>query len=75
MSLGCSEISVSVIVKHVQHRIVRASCLPGGTYQVFQCLGGQKKYCFVVCLLDGISTHADTMETVWNNYLNDCFQQ
>ena len=30
------EINVSVIVKHVQHiRIVRAFCLPWGTFSVF----------------------------------------
>ena len=32
---GCSEISISVIVKHKQQaRIIRAFCLPGVTYQV-----------------------------------------
>ena len=41
MFVGCSETSVSVIVKHVQHVviIVRAFCLPEGTCYVFQCLG------------------------------------
>ena len=32
MFAGCSQISISVIVKHVQHiGIIRALCLPGGT--------------------------------------------
>ena len=40
MFVGCSETSVSVIVKHVQHVviIIRAFCLPEGTCYVFQCL-------------------------------------
>ena len=43
MFVGCSEISISVIVKHVQHiGIIRAFCLPGETCQVFQCPGRQK---------------------------------
>ena len=41
MFVGCSEISKSVTVKHIQLvGIDRAFCLPGWT---FQCLGGQKK--------------------------------
>ena len=62
MSVGCFEITVSVIVKHVQSiRIIRAVCLPGGTCYDFQCLGGQKK--LLGCgLLGGISTQADFME-------------
>ena len=32
MSVGCSEISISVIVEHVQHiGIIGAFCLPGET--------------------------------------------
>ena len=31
--VGCFEISINGIVKHVQHaEVVRAFCLPGGTY-------------------------------------------
>ena len=42
--VGCSEISKSVTVKHMQLvGIDRAFCLPGWTCWVFQCLGGQKK--------------------------------
>ena len=41
MFLGCSKISVSVIVKHVQNiGIIMAFCLPEGNCYVFQCLGG-----------------------------------
>ena len=44
MFVGCSKISISVTVQHVQHiGIIRAFCLPGGTYYLCQCLGGQKK--------------------------------
>ena len=33
MFVDCSEISISGIVKHVQHfEIIRAFCLPGGAY-------------------------------------------
>ena len=33
MLVGCSEISISVIVKYVQHDgIIRAFSVPGGTY-------------------------------------------
>ena len=36
MFVGCSEISISVIVKHLQHvGIIRAFCLPGGTFKFF----------------------------------------
>ena len=30
MFVGCSEIGISVIVKHVQHVTIRDFCLPGG---------------------------------------------
>ena len=44
MFVGCSEIIISVIVRHEQHTgIIRACCVPGETYLVFQYLGGQKK--------------------------------
>ena len=44
MFVGCSEIGISIIVKHVQHvGIIRAFCLPGGLVKFFQCLGRQKK--------------------------------
>ena len=33
MFVGCSEVSISVIVKHVQHvGIIKAFCFPRGTY-------------------------------------------
>ena len=36
MFVGCSENSISVIVKHVQHiGIIGAFCLPRATYHVF----------------------------------------
>ena len=36
MLVDCSEISVSVIVKRVQHvAIIKAFCPPGGTYLSF----------------------------------------
>ena len=41
MFVGCSEVSISVIIKHVQHiGIIRAFYLSGGTYKVFQYLNG-----------------------------------
>ena len=41
MSVGCSEIGISVIVKHVQHiRIIKAFCLPRGKF--FSCWGDRK---------------------------------
>ena len=46
---GCSEISIIVIVEHVQNiRIIMAFCLPGTCY-VFQGLQGQKNCWYVVC--------------------------
>ena len=52
---------INIIVKHVQRiGIIRAFCLPGGTFYGFQCLGGQKK--LLGCrLLGGISTQTDTI--------------
>ena len=44
MLLGCSKISVSVVVKHVQHnKIIRAFCLPRGDLLSFLVSGEQKK--------------------------------
>ena len=44
MVVGCSEINIGVIVKHVQQiGIIRAFCVPGTTHYVFQYLGEQKK--------------------------------
>ena len=49
---GCFEISISVIVKHVQSiGIIRAFCLPGGQKKLLGC-----------GLLGGISTQADTIK-------------
>ena len=68
MFVGCSEISVNVIVKHKQHiGIIWPFCLPGGDLFMMVCgllggRGGEKK--MMVCgLLGGISTQADTMVT------------
>ena len=44
MFVGCSEISISVIVKHVQHMgIVRAFVSLGGIDKFFSAWGGHKK--------------------------------
>ena len=51
MFVGCSEISISVIVKHVDHiRSIRAFGLPGGQKKLLGC-----------GLLRGISIQAGTM--------------
>ena len=43
MSASCSEISTSVIVKHVQNiGIIRAFCLPGGDLLGFSVPGGNQ---------------------------------
>ena len=56
MFVDYSEISVSVIVKHVHNfEIIRTFCLTGETCSVFLCMG---KSCG---LLGGISTQADPM--------------
>ena len=61
MFVGCSEINKSVIVRHEQHiGIIRACCVPGATYYVFQYLGGQKKLLSQV-LLGGSGIQAGTM--------------
>ena len=40
MFVGCSEISISDIVKHVQHiGIIRAFCVPGKLVQFFSASG------------------------------------
>ena len=51
MFVGCSEISVNVIVKHKQHvGIIWPFCLPWGYFSIFSVLGGtEKKYWFAVC--------------------------
>ena len=44
MFAGCSEISISVIVKHEQHiGIIRVICLPGGLILSFSVPGGTEK--------------------------------
>ena len=44
MLVGCSEISISVIVKHVQHvGIIRVFVCLGGLTIFFQCLGGPEE--------------------------------
>ena len=65
MCVSCFEIGINVIVKHVKSiGIIRNFCLPGGTCQDFECLGGQKK--LLGCgLLGGISTQTDTMPWFW----------
>ena len=59
MSVGCSKIRISVIVKQVEHiRIVRTFYLPGG-FLNFSVPGGTEK--FGGLWLGVISTQADTM--------------
>ena len=61
MFIGCYEISIDVIVKHVQHvGIVWNFCQPWGNFYVFQCLGTQKKL-LGLGLRGGISIQADIM--------------
>ena len=44
MFVGCSEISISVIVKYMQDiGIISAFCLPGRDFLSFSVPGGQKK--------------------------------
>ena len=48
MFVGCSEISVSVIVKHMQNTgIIRTFCLPGGRVKLSSAYG-DRKHCWVV---------------------------
>ena len=58
MFAGCSEISISVTVKHVQYiGVIRAFCLLGRNFNAW---GGQKKnagFCFATW----INTQADPM--------------
>ena len=59
--VGCSEISISVIAKHVQDvGIIRAFFYLGG---LFQCLGGHKKL-LGYGLLEGIITPRLTLELI-----------
>ena len=52
MYIGCSEISISVIVKHVRHeRLIK----------FFRAWGSGQKKLLGCGLLGGISTQADTM--------------
>ena len=70
MFVGCSEISTSVIVKHVPHvGIIRAFCLFFGDLLSFSVTGRQEK--LLGCGLGGISTQADTMGFKENSILND----
>ena len=73
MFAGCSEISLNVIVKHVENNgIIRALCLFGGLVKFFQCLGGEKT--LLDCnLLRGISTLADTMLLLENKILKKVY--
>ena len=49
MFIGYSKISISVIIKHVQHiRITRAFYLPVDFLKVFSAWGNRKKLSFVV---------------------------
>ena len=64
MFVGCFEISLSVIVKHVQNiGIIRPFCLLRGTCEVFHfsAWGGQKKLLGYGLLERGISTQGNTM--------------
>ena len=63
MFVGCSEIGMIVIVKHINTGIIRVFNFPERTCSVFQCLRGQKK--LLDCgLLMGIRTQADTMHVL-----------
>ena len=45
MFVGCSEISISVIVKHGQHTgIIWEFCLPGGLVKFFSACGDRKNF-------------------------------
>ena len=49
MFVGCSEIIISVIVKHGQHiGIIRAFCLPGELVKFFSVWEDRTKYWVVV---------------------------
>ena len=65
MYVGCSEINIRVLVKHVQHvGFIRVFFSVWGTYYVLQYLGGQKKV-LGCALVGGISTQADIMGVVF----------
>ena len=65
MCVGCFEISISVVVKHVQSiGIVRAFCLPGGLVKILSARGTEE--IAGLCFArggggGGVSTQADTM--------------
>ena len=65
MFVGCFEISVSVIVKHVQSiGIIRAFCLPGGIVKILSAWGGGQKKLLGSGLVGGeggVSTQANTI--------------
>ena len=64
MCVGCFEISISVVVKHVQSiGIVRAFCLPGGLVKILSARGTEEiaGLCFARGGGGGVSTQADTM--------------
>ena len=73
-NLDCSEISISVIVKHIQRigvinvlELSRLSvCL--GDFLSFSVPGGQKKIAGL-CFANWISTQADTMPSISNSYI------
>ena len=59
--VGCSEISIIVIVKHVQYiGIIRAFCLPVALVKFFS-TQQYKKNCWIVVCQGGISAQTDTM--------------
>ena len=64
MIVGCTEISISVTVKHVRLKYLKLSglfCQPGGTFmKVFSVSEGTEKIARL-WLTRGISTQADTM--------------
>ena len=62
MFVGCSEISVNVIVKHKQHvGIIWPFCLPWGDFFIFFSAWGDREKMLVCGLQGGISTQAGTM--------------
>ena len=71
MFVGCSEISLSVIVKHIQPIGINIPfCLPRWTCYVFYYLGDRKK--LLGCsLLVGITTQTETTVVLVNfKYVN-----
>ena len=55
MLVGCSEINISIIVKHVQHiGIAMAFLSAGGAYYISQSLGRQKNLLVCASLMGSV---------------------